>query len=89
VRGGSDSIAGIADADRPSVRGTPSSARGSLAGISDALVSLFFPAGCLICNELLRSASRVPICKACLGSFVCHAATRLGRLRTASDRADA
>ena len=41
MRGGSDSIAGIADADRPSVRGTPSSARGSLAGISDALVSMF------------------------------------------------
>jgi ComF family protein len=44
--------------------------RGWLTGISDALVSVFFPAGCLICEELLTSASRVPICEACLASFV-------------------
>jgi ComF family protein len=32
-------------------------------------VSVFFPAGCRICDELLRSASRVPICADCLASF--------------------
>jgi hypothetical protein len=56
-----------------SVRGAPPSegrGRGWLAGISDALVSVFFPAGCRICEELLTSASRVPICEACLDSFV-------------------
>jgi len=43
---------------------------GWLAGIGDALVSVFFPAGCRICDELLTGANRVPICGACLGSFV-------------------
>ncbi len=55
------------------MRGTPPSGRGGrgwLAGIGDALVSVFFPAGCRICDELLTSASRVPICGACLASFV-------------------
>ena len=35
----------------------------------DALVSIFFPAPCRICEELLVRASRVPICEACLDSF--------------------
>src|SRR6266478_2023414 len=66
-------VRGADAGERPRVRGTPPSGRGGrgwLAGISDALVSVFFPAGCRICNELLTSASRVPICGACLASFV-------------------
>jgi len=35
----------------------------------DALVSVFFPAGCRLCERLLTRASRLPICEECLGSF--------------------
>ena len=52
------------------VRGAAAAGRGWLAGIGDALVSVFFPAGCRICDELLTGANRVPICGACLASFV-------------------
>src|SRR6266851_10354389 len=44
-------------------------ARGWLAEIGDAVVSVFFPAGCRICDRLLTSASRVPLCEECLSSF--------------------
>ena len=40
-----------------------------LAGVSDALTSVFFPAGCRLCERVLLSASAVPICAECLGSF--------------------
>jgi competence protein ComFC len=43
--------------------------RGWLAEASDAVVSLLFPAGCMICDELLTGSSRVPICEECLDSF--------------------
>jgi len=43
--------------------------RGWLAEAGDAIVSVFFPAGCRICERLLTTASRVPICDACLESF--------------------
>ena len=43
--------------------------RGWLAEAGDAVVSVFFPAGCRICNELLVRASRVPFCEECLASF--------------------
>jgi len=36
---------------------------------SDAIVSVFYPAGCQLCDQLLTSASRVPICEQCLASF--------------------
>ena len=36
---------------------------------SDALVSVVFPAGCRLCEQLLSRASRVPICDDCLASF--------------------
>ncbi len=42
---------------------------GWLSGAGDALVSVFFPAGCRLCERLLLRASTVPICKECLGSF--------------------
>jgi competence protein ComFC len=35
----------------------------------DALVSVFFPGGCRLCERLLIRASRLPICEECLGSF--------------------
>ena len=37
--------------------------------MQDALVSVFFPAPCRICEKLLVRASRVPICEVCLASF--------------------
>ena len=40
-----------------------------LSGASDALVSVFFPAPCRLCDRVLVSASPVPICEECLGSF--------------------
>jgi predicted amidophosphoribosyltransferase len=43
--------------------------RGLLAEVSDVIVSLFFPTGCRICEALLTSASRVPVCAKCLASF--------------------
>lgn len=43
--------------------------RGWLAEASDAVVSVFFPAGCRICDRLLTGASRVPICRECLATF--------------------
>ncbi len=43
--------------------------RGWLAEASDAVVSVFFPAGCRICDKLLVRASRVPFCEECLSSF--------------------
>jgi competence protein ComFC len=43
--------------------------RGWLAEASDAIVSVFFPAGCRICDKLLVRASRVPFCEECLDSF--------------------
>lgn len=43
--------------------------RGWLSEASDAVISVFFPSGCRICDELLTGASRVPICEKCLSSF--------------------
>jgi predicted amidophosphoribosyltransferase len=34
-----------------------------------AAASIFLPAGCRLCEELLTRASRLPICGDCLGSF--------------------
>ncbi len=59
-----------ASALRRGAGGWPRVARGWLAEVSDALVSVFFPAGCRICDRLLNGASRVPVCEECLNSFV-------------------
>jgi len=40
-----------------------------LSVVGDALVSVFFPAGCRLCERVLLRASPVPICEECLGSF--------------------
>ncbi len=40
-----------------------------LQGLREALASLFFPAPCRICGELLDSANRIPLCRSCLMSL--------------------
>jgi ComF family protein len=40
-----------------------------LSEAADALTSVFFPAPCRICEQLLLRATRVPICDVCLNSF--------------------
>jgi predicted amidophosphoribosyltransferase len=40
-----------------------------LAEASGAVVSVFFPARCRICDPLLTGGSPVPICEECLDSF--------------------
>ena len=59
----------MAAARRGSARGWTRRGRGWLTQASDAIISVFFPAGCRICDALLTSASRVPICEECLSSF--------------------
>ena len=63
------SFSGMAAARRGGVRGWFRHGRGWLGEISDAVVSVFFPSGCRICDRLLTSASRVPLCEECLSSF--------------------
>ncbi len=67
--GDGSSSSGIAGARRGGVRCWPRTGRGWLAEIGDAVVSVFFPSGCRICERLLTSASRVPLCEECLASF--------------------
>jgi ComF family protein len=43
---------------------------GWLAQAGGSLVSLVFPAPCRLCARVLLTASRVPICRECLASFV-------------------
>lgn len=35
----------------------------------DAVISVFYPAGCRLCEQFLTRATRLPICDACLASF--------------------
>jgi|HubBroStandDraft_1064217.scaffolds.fasta_scaffold138326_2 ComF family protein len=53
----------------PGARASRNGVRGWFAEAGDAVVSVFFPAGCRICDSLLVRASRVPFCEDCLGSF--------------------
>ncbi len=53
----------------PSARSRGRGVRGWLAEAGDAVVSVFFPAGCRICDNLLVHSTRVPICGECLDSF--------------------
>ncbi len=46
-----------------------SSLRKWMGAAGDAVVSVFFPGGCRLCERLLIRASRLPICEECLGSF--------------------
>jgi ComF family protein len=43
--------------------------RASLQSVYGAAVSVFFPAPCRLCGELLDTAARIPICEACLASL--------------------
>jgi len=52
-----------------SARHAGAAARRWMTTAGDALASVFFPAGCRICERLLVGASRVPVCEECLGSF--------------------
>ena len=63
------SSSGIAAESCASVPGRTRRGWGWLAEISDALVSVVFPSGCRICERLLTTASRVPLCQECLSSF--------------------
>jgi competence protein ComFC len=56
-------------ARRQGARNWPQAGRRWFTGVSDALVSVFFPAGSRICDQLLTGANRVPICGDCLSSF--------------------
>jgi competence protein ComFC len=40
-----------------------------LSNVRAALLSVVFPAGCRICEQLLTEATRIPICNDCLDSF--------------------
>ena len=40
-----------------------------LRGAADALVSVVFPGACRVCHQPLSTASRVPVCSACLDSL--------------------
>ncbi len=51
-------VRGADAGERSRARGADAAGRGWLASIGDALVSVFFPAGCRICDELLTSATR-------------------------------
>jgi len=64
-----NSCSGIGATRRGEVRGWSRGGRCWLAEVGDAVVSVFFPAGCRICERLLTTASRVPICDQCLESF--------------------
>jgi ComF family protein len=43
--------------------------RASLQNVYGALASVFFPAPCRLCGELLDRAGRIPICRSCLASL--------------------
>jgi len=45
------------------------SATGWLGSLAGALVSVVFPSGCRLCEELLTRADRLPLCDTCLQSF--------------------
>jgi ComF family protein len=81
--------------------GGPALLRRWAAEASDALVSVFFPGGCRLCERMLTQASRLPICEECLGAFpvlparVCRVcgspaltATTLDALRAGNDSSD-
>lgn len=57
---------GLLRADQPVARALTD---GWLGNVRSALLSVIFPAGCRICEQLLTEATRIPICNDCLGSF--------------------
>ncbi len=63
--------------------GGPAFLRRLAAEAGDALVSVFFPGGCRLCERMLTRASRLPICEECLGVVPGAAGTGLCGLRIA------
>jgi hypothetical protein len=57
---------GLPRGNSPATRGV---AGGWLSNIRAALLSVVFPAGCRICEQLFTEPTRIPICNDCLGSF--------------------
>lgn len=47
----------------------PDSVRTHFRGVSEALASVFFPAPCRICAQILDTGSRIPFCHACLAAL--------------------
>jgi predicted amidophosphoribosyltransferase len=67
---GAYTLLGVADGTPSSgLSSLRSSVRSWLTTANDALLSIIFPAGCRICDELLTDARRVPICDTCFASF--------------------
>jgi Double zinc ribbon domain len=54
---------------RANLPGSRGLASGWLGTVRAALLSVVFPAGCQICEQLLTEATRLPICRNCLDSF--------------------
>jgi len=52
-----------------STRRTVQSISANVAALTGAVASILLPAGCRLCDQLLASASRLPICDACLSGF--------------------
>ena len=52
---------------------------GLACGVGEAIVSVFFPGGCRLCERLLTRASRLPICDDCLAAFPVLPARVCGR----------
>ena len=75
---------------------TPAQSAGSrwFREIASAITSVVFPAGCRICEKILASSSRIPICEACLSSFttiteinceICGRPSETGLVNSAAD----
>lgn len=74
----------------PPVSVHPSASNLPRAGCTtSALLSVFFPAGCRICDRMLTEATRIPICNDCLGSFQQIPGTVCDKCRTPVESAPA
>jgi ComF family protein len=65
---------------------------GALGYVRSALLSIVFPAGCRICEQLLTEATRIPVCNDCLASFRAITSTvcdKCGRPIEGADTSDA
>ena len=76
-------------AEQPTARGFKG---GWLGNVRSALLSVVFPAGCRIGEQLLSEATRIPICNECLASFRAISSTacdKCGRPIEGADTSDA
>jgi len=80
---------GLLRAEQPTARGFKG---GWLGNVRSALLSVVFPAGCRIGEQLLSEATRIPICNECLASFRAIRSTvcdKCGRPIEGADTSDA